>query len=322
MNKKITAVYIMLSLFALCGSALAHHPTGVSGPGHAGPIRTISATTIEKGKLPVALDAELIDLDPFTDRQLLKFAGEGKDVHSADSVFHSLLGIGYGVTEDLSLGLKIPYVRVDNIREAHADEPDEIHRHGDSKGFGDMTLLVQYRFLRQPGGGPELALLLGLKLPTGETSDKDDEGERFETEFQPGSGSWDPMVGAAASKRFGSLALDANLLYVFSTRGAQKTDLGDSFQYNAAVSYRALRNGDLSWDLMLEANGEWKQKQKIGRKRDKNSGENVILLSPGTRFSWKQWSAYVSVGLPFIQELNGTQNKTDAKTLFGITVGF
>lgn len=268
------------------------------------------------------MDAELTDLKPFSDEELLRFAAEGKDAHSASSVFRASLGIGYGVTDDLSIGLRIPYVRFNNIKEAHAGVPDEIHLHGDSKGIGDMTLMAQYRFLRLSESRLAMALFFGIKIPTGKTDVRDSGGERLDTEFQPGSGSWDPIIGAAATKRLGPVSLDANLLYSSAGRGAQKTNLGDSFQYNVAASYRAFRDGDISWDMILEANGEWRQKQKTDGITDENSGENIILLSPGTRFSWKQWSAYVSVGFPIIQNLNGIQNKTSTKTLFGVTVGF
>jgi len=322
MNKRKTAACIAFFLFALCGSAWAHHPTGVSGPGHSGPLRTLSAISIEQGRIPVEVDTEFIDLDSFSDQQLLQFAAEGKNVHSANSILHSSLGIGYGVTNELSIGLRIPYVRVNNIREAHADEPEEIHIHGDSKGIGDMTLLMQYMFLKMTESRPAMAVFFGVKIPTGKTNVKDVGGERFETEFQPGSGAWDPIAGTAITKRFGSLSLDVSFLYTLSTRGAQATRLGDSFQYNAAASYRTFRSNGFSGDLILEANGEWRQKQKTAGITDENSGENVIFISPGMRLSWKQWSAYVSVGLPIVQDLKGIQNKTNTKTLFGVTVGF
>jgi hypothetical protein len=322
MNKGKAAACIVIFMFALCGNAWAHHPTGVSGPGHSGPLRTLSAISIDQGRLPVEVDTEFIDVDSFSDQQLLRFAEEGKNVHSVDSILRSSLGVGYGVTNDLSIGLRIPYVRFNNIREAHADEPGEVHIHGDSNGIGDMTLLGQYTFLKMTESRPAMAVFFGVKIPTGETNVKDIGGQRLDTEFQPGSGSWDPIIGTAITKTFGPLQLDVSFLYTLSTRGAQETRLGDSFQYNAAASYRTFRSHGFSGDLILEANGEWRQRQKTAGITDENSGENVIFISPGMRLSWKQWSAYVSVGLPIVQDLKGIQNKTNTKTLFGVTVGF
>jgi hypothetical protein len=109
---------------------------------------------------------------------------------------------------------------------------------GNSSGIGDLTLLGQYRFFNNKAAGLEAALLLGVKAPTGKTDNLADTGERLETEFQPGTGSWDGLFGLAVTKRFGAWALDSNVLYVLAGKGAQQTDLGDRFQYNAAISYR------------------------------------------------------------------------------------
>ena len=320
-KRQVLAVSLSLVLF-LSGGAWAHHPTGVTGTGHAGPIITISATPIEKGKMPVAIQAEFIEMDPFSDDELKGFSNSGKDAHSVDSIFHTVLGIGYGLTDDLTLGCKIPYVQLDNIREAHADEPGEIHQHGDAKGIGDISVFGQYRFLNLKASKIESALIFGLKMPTGKTTDRDIGGERFETEFQPGSGAWSPIAGIAFTKRFDRFSIDTDIMYTLATEGAQDTDLGDMFNYNAAVSYRAFLNKEITWDLIIEANGEWKQKQEIGGVKDGNSGENAIFLTPGTRFSWKQWSAFLSVSIPIVQDLNGIQNEISTKTMAGITVGF
>ena len=66
------------------------------------------------------------------------------------------------------------------------------------------------------------------------------EGALFETEFQPGTGSWDWLLGAAFTQQFGSWSFDTNVLYVGVSTGAQQTNMGDRFFYNAAVSYRLL----------------------------------------------------------------------------------
>ena len=82
--------------------------------------------------------------------------------------------------------------------------------------------------------------MLGVKVPTGVTDRHTDTGELVDAEFQPGTGSWDGLFGLAATKRIGPWSFDANVLYILATEGTQDTDLGDRFQYNAAVSYRIL----------------------------------------------------------------------------------
>lgn len=311
---------VLLFLCLIAENASAHHPAGGIGLGQAGPVRTVSASPLQQGMFSFVAQAEFIDFDEFSDRKLLGYAERGKDVHSVDSIFHAILGIGYGVTENLTLSLKMPYAQVNNVREVHAEEPDEIHVHGDAKGFGDLTVMAQYRFLKTVDN-LESAFFLGLEMPTGKTNDKDIEGETFEAEFQPGSGSWDPVFGIAATKKFGKTSLDANLQYTAGTQGTQSTNLGDIFGYNLAVSYRAV-SGAVAWDLILEANGEWKEKQEIRGDRDENSGGNIVFLSPGIRAVFgKKASAFLSVGIPVIDDLNGIQDDTKYRALFGISVG-
>lgn len=308
----------VVAMTLISGTAFGHHPSGGAGLGQAGPIRTAAATTLPQGKVFFDAQAEFIDLDEFSDRELLGYAKRGNDVHTAGSIYHTILSMGYGVTDNLTIGLRMPYENIDNIREAHSDEPGEIHLHGDAKGIGDITLMGQYRFLKTETKF-ESALFLGIKIPTGKTNDRDIHGETFETEFLPGTGAWSPLIGIAATKRYDTVSLDANLQYTFSTRGTQFTDLGDIFNYNAAVSYRAV-SGTVSWDLILEANGEWKEKQKIRGEKDPNSGGNVLFVAPGTRVVFgKKFSSYLSVGLPVIQDMNGIQDDARYKALFGIS---
>lgn len=299
----------------------AHHPSGGAGITQTGPVMTISATTMQQGKFSFGLQSEFIKLDSFPDSTMRRYAEQGYDVHTADSVNHHFLSFAFGVTDNLTLALKVPYEQVNNIREAHADEAAEIHKHGDAKGLGDMSLLGQYRFLKLDNK-LESAALFGLKMPTGKTNDKDIHGETFEAEFLPGTGAWHPILGVAVTKRLPSLVLDANLLYTFSTEGTQDTDLGDILNYNAALSYRPVR-GNFSWDLILELNGEWKEKEKIHGKKDRDSGGNIVFLSPGTRISMgNRLSAYLSLGIPILQDLNGIQNDTDYKAVGGISMQF
>jgi len=321
MLSKMGTTIVIFFFLLISTNVYAHHPSGGAGLGETGAVRTVSAATLQQNKWALALQSEFIDFDAFSDRELKEIAQSGSDVHSIDSVFHTIFSIGYGVTDDITVSLKVPYVILNNIKEAHVDEPDEVHIHGDSKGIGDLTIFSQYRFLKMYDMNVESSVIFGLKIPSGRTGAKDIDGERFETEFQPGSGSWNPIFGIAATKRFRQMSLDADLLYTIATEGAQQTDLGDMFNYDIALSYRVFKE-PVVWDLIIEANGEWKQKQKIDGETDENSGETVIFLSPGMRVSLgKKWSVYLSAGFPVVQDLNGNQNDTDMRAVMGLSLG-
>src|SRR5262249_20335715 len=105
-------------------------------------------------------------------------------------------------------------------------------------GFSDLTLWGQYRFFSDKKAQAELAVLLGVKAPTGVTNRVDNQGQLFDAEFQPGTGAWNGLFGLAVTKRFGSWSLDGNLLYILSSRGTQATILGAPSLKNAAPSSR------------------------------------------------------------------------------------
>jgi Putative MetA-pathway of phenol degradation len=340
----------------LATPASAHHPSGAGTAGGAGPIVTIPGTTLEEGHSAVAVVFEYLRFNALSDAQL-SVPGHP---HSLDAILVPSLLYSYGITDDLTLTLRLPFVRRTNIREGHVHGGvPEVDVLGDSAGVGDLSVLAQYRLLRHRGTQTELSLLLGLQLPTGDTSVNAIGGERFETEFQPGSGAWDGMLGLAVTKRLGLWSFDANVLYVLGTEGAQDTNLGDRFQYNAALSYRMfgglggpsgpMRAGVLpepmyhggpkshahkhvheeaptpkgpALDLVLEVNGEWHARQEIAGVKDPNSGGNVVYLSPGLRLSYERWSGFVSLGVPIVNDLNGVQAEPDWRVLTGVAINF
>jgi hypothetical protein len=240
-----------------------------------------------------------------------------------------------------------------------------------------VTVLGQWRFFNNEPSGTALAALFGLKLPSGKTSSTDRAGERFEAEFQPGSGSTDVLAGLASTQRFGAWAVNASALYVFVNKGTQNTDLGDRFQYNGSVSFRLFgsyaataslgattslgatapaayahlgqdhaarepksrvhvhKDGKLhqhgpepkvvptlAVDAVLELNGEWHDRQVIAGEKDRNSGGNVVYLSPGVRVSGGNLSGFASVGIPVVNDMNGLQSKPSHRVLGGLAVAF
>ncbi len=348
--RHISLSNIVLAITAILGpvgTATADHPTVNFGGEAAGPITTVSATTLASGQLAVGVRGEAIVPDRFEDNELVGFAASGQEgVHSLDRLTSGSFGAAYGITNDLTVSLRLPYIWRNGIRESEIEDGEaEAHLHGNSRGLGDLTAMAQYRPITKAAHGIDVGLLVGLKMPTGETKDRDKDGVRFEAEFQPGSGSWDPMAGLAATKHLGPVALDANVLYLLVNEGSQSTDLGDSFTYNVALSYRVFGSrpeehdhaaedadrahehpsdqGQMALDLILELNGEWRQKVETNGVSDPHSGGNLVFLSPGVRLVAPQgWSAFVSVGVPVIENLNGIQTDTDFRVVAGLGVAF
>ena len=373
--------YVIISagalLLAATSPAMSHHPSGTGTSSTGGPIVTIPGTTLQKGGSALYFVFEHISFDELSDAVLEAAAEKDQHAHSLATLESPALGYSYGLTDRVMVSVQLPYVVRTGIREAshhHHDEAEEEHSHaeggateehehesgeeheeesetvdrGDTDGIGDLTLFGQYRFYGQDTG-LQASFLTGIKTPTGKTGERDDQGELFEAEFQPGSGSWDPMLGLALTRAQGRWSVDGNVLYTIATEGTQHTDLGDRFHYNGAVTYR-LKGGDaeaaheamphshngqshhhdhaplsptgLVIDAVLELNGEWQAKQDVAGETDPNSGGNVVFLSPGVRVASNRWSSFVTVGLPIVNDLNGLQSEPTYRLFGGVLVGF
>jgi hypothetical protein len=358
----------------LVAPAEAHHP-GVGGStGSGGGINTISAETLAEGLIAASVRYEFIRLGELGPGDLLAGMSKGQHVHSIKSIDSIALSAAYGITDNLTVSVRASGTRRSDIREASegmlsggstrgmsaADmgglmSPDSIMNRGSSLGFGDMTLLGQYRFLNNTQSGTSAAVLFGVKAPTGSTGQRDAAGVLFEAELQPGSGSWDALFGAAVTQRFGRWSVDASGLFVKAGNGTQQTNLGDRFLFGTSLSYRLVgasgsskdvemheycmkpqnqlqehclyhANHDHSdmmktpytLDLVLEVNGEWHDKQRIAGVPDPNSGGTNVYLSPGIRVGVDRFSSFLSVGIPILDQHNGIQSPPDYRIVTGV----
>ena len=235
------AVAFAISCVAGATPTFAHHPGGGGNPGEAGPIFTIPASTLDEGQLAVGVMFEYVRLRTLSDATLINGAVTGNEgVHDLKTIESVSAIVAYGLTHDLTVGMRVPRLGRTGIREGDATDPLNpiVLDRGSTFGFSDVTFLGQYRFFNDKTTQTEAAVLLGIKAPTGITNRYDNQGELFDAEFQPGSGACNGLFGLAATKRFGSWSVDSNLLYILSSTGTQDTNLGDRFLYNAAISYR------------------------------------------------------------------------------------
>jgi hypothetical protein len=311
----------------LCGMAspaLADH-VGPSGVGTSG-LAVFSPDTLDEGHWAVGLRLLYTRPGRRSDAALAALSEQGIDAHNTDYNLNGSLGVAYGITHELTISAELPYVRRDNLREG---EDGDVARLGSISGIGDASVLAKYRLTHGDGAG--FALVAGIKLPTGSTHRRDSEGERLETEHQPGTGSWDPIVGASAATRMGVVRLTASALYQISTTGAQNTRLGDRFQAGIALSHRfgpaprqhseTIHNhhhGDEldehadeprhdSWDAFVELGGEWEGRQRIGGEVEHASGGKWVYVAPGARFTAASgWSVGGALALPVWQRIRAS----------------
>ena len=348
-----------MSLLIVSGHVFADHPTvGVQGDPGGGPLTTSTAGVLTKGQSAVSVDLQFIDFDPVDDSRLALASERDEDIHSADSLSRSALNFAFGVSDKLTVGLSLPYIERKGLKEAahghdkdhededrepeevgeeehHEEELDEepIEQLGDANGFGDVQVYGAYQWLSPVNNAGSSTLLFGLKIPTGDTHKKSRDGERLETELQPGSGSWDLFLGLAYSHRWEGWSFDSNLLYTFVTEGSQHTNLGDIFNYNLSLSHpiystapvgheghdhhHSSLEAGMSVSLILEINGEWRDRTEIRGQTERHSGGNLLYFSPGVSIRNGDWTIGAAISVP-LENLNGVQSEPETRIMFRI----
>jgi hypothetical protein len=297
---------------------------GPSGFGAGGGLTVFGPETMDSGHWAAGLRLAYTQPKRRSNEQLEALAEVGVAAHNTDYNLNASLGVAYGINHHVTLSAELPYVRRNNLREA---DDGEVKRLGSVAGIGDLNLLAKYRLTDGETSG--LALIGGLKLPTGSTDKASITGERLETEHQPGTGSWDPIFGASASTRLGTVQLTASALYQLTTTGAQHTRLGERVQGGVALSHHFgepspgeleghnHHHGDelddnheqsrSSWDAFVELAGEWEGRQKIRGETEQASGGEWAWVAPGVRFNAASgWSATAGVAIPLWQEIRAS----------------
>jgi hypothetical protein len=105
----------------LAAPASAHHPSAISGAGGAGPLNTISATTLDQGQSALSSIYEFIHFGGLSDTALTAGALlSGDHAHSIKTVESVAVTYAYGVTNDLTVSVRLPWIRRTGIREARS----------------------------------------------------------------------------------------------------------------------------------------------------------------------------------------------------------
>lgn len=310
------------------------HVLGVGG-GHSATAYTISANTMGKGGFYLGANAETVRNKNLSDSAMLAELNSGGDhLHAIDSVNSYSLSASYGISDDLTLNLQLPYVSRKGIRAGEDDgSGPAIHPHDNIGEFGDASALLQYKVYDDTF---KVALLAGLKAPTG----KDDvtfEGEVLEADLQSGTGSWDLFAGVAFTKDFENFSLHSDLLYKYNNKGIGESELGDIFTYNVALSYNLIdhkshvsltgaekeNHHGYSVDTFIELNGERAGEDRFHGSISSNTGHSILFATTGLQVSTEDnYSLFFTVSVPVYQNMNGVQNDVSYRSTIGIGKSF
>lgn len=221
--------------------------------------------------------------------QLLLFADDiiGSDKHNMDAIPNLL----YGLTDNFSLNINIPIAVSFKNGNNH------------SSGLEDMFFQPEYAFyVQQTSKFVDQATIVGnITFPTGSN----------QKQPNTGFGSISYFLGATFNRTYSDWIYFTSHGVVLTTSD-DSIKFGDQFLYQFGIG-RNIAYNPLSWifSWLLEANGQYNQKDKIDGVINPNSGGNTILLTPSLWFSTPKLAFQLGVGFPIAQHLFGDQIKTN-----------
>ena len=197
---------------------------------------------------------------------------------------------------------------------------------GGDHGIGDMSLLARYTFFRHHTLDSTLflALTAGVKLPTGSTDGRNDDGNFLDAHIQPGTGSTDGLFGFGFNYAKGKYSLSGNILASIAGEGEfgnTSHQFGDAVNYDITGRYRIYPAtiGQSSTQVFLSMGlaGETRQRELENNVKVFDSGGTTLYATPGLQINFAEhWVTEFTYQHAVYHNLFGTQLGEDYK-LFG-----
>ena len=246
------------------------------------------------------------------------FVGAIPEHHDEVSTLNQVtaLTLGYAVFDFLRFDFALPFIHREHSH-IHNHHGEQLWEYWNYTGIGDAVIAGSFSFINGDDNSLNLNLNAGVKLPTGITDIKNNEGEEAEVTIQPGSGSTDLIVGAAftnnllslptmSGNKFSSLPLALIVNYKLNGKGTDDYKFGNEFQIHLSTAYRLVEK----ISLLLQVNARFQEHSDVGitGEPEENTGGKWIFISPGLKFYLSDdISLYGYFQLPVYQNVNGIQ---------------
>lgn len=271
--KTLMALAAVALIFNSVPQGLAHEPVFSLGP-----------ETIYKGGIGIEVEGEF----------------DKADEEREAAMNYELL---YGVTENLSLTLKVPHL-IEGKEGAST-----------SNGLEDITLRGKYQFFRKDtlGAQDKAAFIYGMKFPAGS------EDKRPAT----GSGSLDHLFGLTVGHESTTLYGFMSARYLLRTQSGVR-EKGDQVLVDIAVGFRPWLRPYKSWDLVLlwENSYIFSAKDEVDDLKVANSRGHEILSGPTFLCSIRNLMIKGGIQFPLWQDLQGDQQERDFRALLAAEYHF
>jgi hypothetical protein len=297
-----------------------NHGPGTSGGGSS----VLSGETLKQGQWSLSFRSDFTEYESIDREEAEERAIESGEFDAIERSFVESISLEYGLTDDVELGLETGYYLGSGFIDAEADGFGGAESAtADPEGFTDLWIRSKWRVMRGPEG--HLALLAGVKLPTGDDDDKLSNGEKLEPSSQPGTGAVDWEAGVGYSRFLTPrVTLDASGAYTFRGKDdgfvvGDRADLGVALAYRLTEDVKAPNN----WSVFGEALGIWIGEDEADGGTNENSGGTTVYLSGGIRDRLSEHAALsLAPAIPVVQDLNGEQAEAEWKLTLTLSLSW
>lgn len=196
---------------------------------------------------------------------------------------------------------------------------------------GDATVMGLYRIYTDQDMQPTAALTLGLgvKTPTGSSTETTASGGYLHAHMQPGTGSWDPLLSLLYTRTLSAVDLQADVTRQFATRNRQGYESGDSTSITVSSKFTAWRVFNPGMGIIYLHTG--RATDRDGRYSDltslmddpANTGGDSLWVSPEIQVvPFRQLVVDVKIQVPVWEKVNGIQLVSSYRLLSGLTYRF
>lgn len=197
----------------------------------------------------------------------------------------------YSATPDLSLILTIPYVSKTNV---DYDSDTNTNPGTLTSGLGDISVTGRYTLLNAHSaqGTTIGGLLLGLKLPTGSTGEKDAQGNPVDRHAEPGTGSYDLNLGFTSAYTGNGYQATFDAVYSYSGKGQWN---GRNHRYGNALNaslkgYLRMSSEDVSRHALYVFTGPAIEVTGKETGTQTDSGYDTNMVNPSSGGTVGYWS--------------------------------
>lgn len=242
-------------------------------------------------------------------------ASEAHELHEAGHHLHDKtkeefhhFSLGVKLSNQFTVYADIPYLFRNSIQ---IEDHDRLGANEKSEGISDLNILGDYRFFVNDESS--VGVVAGVKFPTGKTDEKNSLGRRFEPELQPGTGSYDYILGGVYQYQKDRFNLLGNLAYVFKNEGDQNYEFGDLISASLLIDY-LINPGSQSFksEIGLKVNLQHEQRDENRGSSLKDSGGTTLLLGPLVLIeAMPNASLFASILFPAHQDLGGVHQELE-----------